>query len=82
MAEREIHHEVDASIAETLVDKPVADMSLPEWKAWYLEYMKTVPEENVMMLSGMPIETTDDPQAFEAFVETKLEEMRGQSREV
>lgn len=51
-----------------LVDKPLEDMTYQEYAAWYLEYMGSVPEENTMFISGMPLEIEDDPEAFKAFV--------------
>lgn len=47
-----------------LSDKPLYQMSKEEYVAWYLDYMKTVPEENIMMISGMPMEINDDAEAF------------------
>lgn len=55
-------------LEEHLVQKPLEEMTIEERLAWYMEYMKTVDEDNVMMVSGMPIEVTDDPQAFADFV--------------
>ena len=51
-----------------LADGPLGEMSQDDYVAWYLEYMKTVPEENTMMVSGLPLEIVDDPQAFYDFV--------------
>jgi hypothetical protein len=51
-----------------LVDKPIDEMSQDEYVAWHLEYMKTVPEENIMMISGVPMEIHDDPEAFYNYV--------------
>ncbi len=61
--------------ADRLVIKPIMQMTLPEYKAWYKEYMKTVPEDNIMILSGQLIEVEDDPEKFDAFVERRQAEM-------
>ena len=60
-----------------LVDKPLDEMSQDEYVAWYLEYMKSVPEENVMMISGVPLEVEDDPKAFYDFV-TAFQQLKRQ----
>jgi hypothetical protein len=60
---------------DELADKPLGDMSQDEYVAWYLEYMKTVPEENVMMMSGLPIEIEEDPKAFYDFV-TAIQQLK------
>lgn len=51
-----------------LVDKPISEMTLHERQAWYLEYMKSVPEENIMMVSGMMMEIEEDSKAFSDYV--------------
>ena len=60
-----------------LVDKPLDEMSQDEYVAWYLEYMKSVPEENVMLVSGLPLEIEDDPKAFYDFV-TAFQQLKRQ----
>lgn len=60
-----------------LVDKPLDEMSYEEYVAWYKEYMKSVPEENIMIMSGMQIEIEDDPEAFRAFV-TAFQQLKRQ----
>lgn len=63
-----------------LVDKPIPEMSQDEYVAWYLEYVKTVPEENIMMISGVPIEIEDDYQAFTDYV-TVFQQLKRQELE-
>lgn len=60
-----------------LVDKPLDMMSQDEYVAWYLEYMKSVPEENIMMVSGLPLEIEDNPKAFYDFV-TAFQQLKRQ----
>ncbi|HEX8390155.1 MAG TPA: hypothetical protein VF597_01935 [Candidatus Saccharimonadales bacterium] len=51
-----------------LADTSIPEMSSEEYLARYREYMKSVPEENVMMISGCLIEIEDDLNAFNDFV--------------
>lgn len=60
-----------------LADKPLDEMTQDEYVAWYLEYMKSVPEENIMMVSGLPLEIEDDPHAFYDFV-TAFQQLKRQ----
>ena len=72
----EAFHERPQELTVELSEKPLGDMTTDEQIAWYLKYMKTVDDENVMMLSGMPIEIHDDPEAFADFVTGKQREMK------
>lgn len=67
--------QVEFPVAPELVRKPIMKMTLPEYKAWYREYMSTVDEENIMMISGQLIEVNDDPYRFKTFVESRQAEM-------
>lgn len=63
-----------------LVDKPIDEMSQDEYVAWHLEYMKTVPESNIMLISGVPMEIHDDPEAFYEYV-TVFQQLKRQGLE-
>jgi hypothetical protein len=74
------HHERWEEPSKELVDKPIDEMTQGEYVAWHLEYMRTVPEENIMMVSGMPTEIVDDPKAFYDYV-TAFQQLKRQGLE-
>lgn len=53
---------------ELIDDRPLDEMTHEEYVAWYLEYMQSVPEDNIMLVSGLPMEIHDNPEAFNDFV--------------
>jgi hypothetical protein len=66
--------------AKELVDKPIDEMSQDEYIAWHLEYMKTVSEDNIIIISGVPREIDDDPEAFYEYV-TAFQQLKRQGLE-